>query len=170
MRSTTWPLSRTCGSVSINPNIRRTRSQPACSERRPDVSRRDGCRSQCGALQLLPDRSLQHAHALCLLRRARPPPPDPRRLRRRGHDFWRRAGAAPGVGRPVRKPVVRPKDWSIHPDCPHKFNDGTICVMREEQWRGQFTVALVVLKTAVWLNKYELWKREAAWPGLGQSH
>ena len=72
---------------------------------------------------------------------------------------------------PFKKPTVSPKDWSIHPNAPHKFNnDGTICIMREDQWRGYFTVALVVAKTAIWLNKYELWKRENIWPGLGQSH
>jgi hypothetical protein len=42
--------------------------------------------------------------------------------------------------------------------------------MRSDQWRRHFTVALVVTKTAIWLNKYELWKRNGrAWPGLGQT-
>lgn len=71
---------------------------------------------------------------------------------------------------PFKKPIVRPKDWSIHPKAPHQFNDGTICIMREDQWRGHFTVALVVAKTAIWLGKYDLWKHEGIWPGLGQSH
>jgi hypothetical protein len=72
---------------------------------------------------------------------------------------------------PYSLPKVRPKDWTIHPSSPHKFSDGSICIMRSEQWRKNFTVALVVAKTAVWLGKYEIWKRNGHyWPGLGQSH
>src|SRR5579863_1524675 len=71
---------------------------------------------------------------------------------------------------PYRKPTIRLTNYTVHPLAPHQFNDGTICIMREEQWRSCFTVALVVAKTAIWLGKYELWKRERVWPGLGQSH
>jgi hypothetical protein len=65
---------------------------------------------------------------------------------------------------------VRPKDWAVRADAPHYFNDGSICIMRLDQWRRIYTVALVVAKTAIWLGKYELWKREGRWPGLGQRH
>ena len=71
---------------------------------------------------------------------------------------------------PFEKPTVRPKDWTIHPKSPHYFSDGSICIMRADQWRRIYTVALVVAKTALWLGKYEIWKREQYWPGLGQSH
>jgi ubiquitin-protein ligase len=72
---------------------------------------------------------------------------------------------------PFSLPKVKPKDWSIHPEAPHKFNSGGICIMRSDQWRRHFTVALVAAKTAVWLGKYEIWKRNGHyWPGLGQSH
>ena len=72
---------------------------------------------------------------------------------------------------PFEKPTVRPKDWTIHPNAPHHFlDDGSICIMRADQWRRIYTVALVVAKTALWLGKYEIWKREQYWPGLGQSH
>jgi len=72
---------------------------------------------------------------------------------------------------PFSLPSVRPKDWTIHPSAPHKFSSGEICIMRSVQWRTYFTVALVVAKTAIWLAKYELWKRNGhVWPGLGQSH
>jgi hypothetical protein len=72
---------------------------------------------------------------------------------------------------PSALPTIHPKGWSVHPDAPHKYNDGSLCVMRAAQWRTHFTVALVVTKTAIWLNKYELWKRNGhKWPGLGQAH
>ncbi len=72
---------------------------------------------------------------------------------------------------PFNLPKVRPNGWSIHPESPHKFNDGSICIMRSDQWKRHFTVALVVAKVAIWLGKYEIWKRNGHyWPGLGQSH
>ena len=72
---------------------------------------------------------------------------------------------------PFALPRIIPKDWTPHPDVPHKYNSGSLCVMRSDQWRTHFTIALVVAKTAIWLNKYELWKRNGhLWPGLGQRH
>jgi ubiquitin-protein ligase len=72
---------------------------------------------------------------------------------------------------PFSLPKVRPLGWSIHSSSPHQFNDGTICLMRSDQWRRQFTVALVVAKAAIWLGKYEIWQRNGHfWPGLGQRH
>ena len=68
-------------------------------------------------------------------------------------------------------PKIYPNGWSLHPDAPHRYNDGSLCVMRADQWRSYFTIALTVAKTAIWLNKYELWKRNGHhWPGLGQRH
>src|SRR6059036_1455689 len=43
---------------------------------------------------------------------------------------------------PFSLPKVWPKDWTIHPDCPHKYNDGSICIMRSDQWQRNFTIAL----------------------------
>ena len=72
---------------------------------------------------------------------------------------------------PYALPTIHPKDWTVHLGCKHKFNDGSLCIMRSNQWRKYFTIALVVAKTAIWLNKYELWKRNGHhWPGLGQRH
>jgi hypothetical protein len=74
-------------------------------------------------------------------------------------------------GFPYSLPKVFPKGWTPHPEVPHKYNDGSLCIMRSDQWRRHFTVALVVAKTAIWLGKYELWKRNGhVWPGLGQRH
>lgn len=72
---------------------------------------------------------------------------------------------------PHALPKVYPNGWSIHPEVTHKFIDGSMCIMRSDQWRKYFTVALVVAKTAIWLNKYEIWKRNGHhWPGLQQKH
>lgn len=72
---------------------------------------------------------------------------------------------------PYKLPSIRLKNYDIHPDAPHRYTNGSICVMRSSQWRKNFTVALLVAKTAIWLCKYELWKRNGhRWPGLGQSH
>ena len=72
---------------------------------------------------------------------------------------------------PYALPRVYPKGWTIHPEVAHRFNDGSICIMRSDQWRKHFTLALVVAKTAIWLNKYEIWKRNGhRWPGLEQRH
>jgi len=72
---------------------------------------------------------------------------------------------------PFAPPSVFPRDWTLHPGVPHRFNDGSLCVMRSDQWRTHFTVALVIAKVAIWLGKYELWKRNGhIWPGLGQRH
>ena len=74
-------------------------------------------------------------------------------------------------GYPNALPKIFPKGWTIHPGVTHKFPDGNLCIMRSDQWRRHFTIALVVAKTAIWLNKYELWKRNGnRWPGLEQRH
>ncbi len=74
-------------------------------------------------------------------------------------------------GYPYSLPRVFPKGWTLHPNATHKYVDGSLCIMRSDQWRREFTVALVVAKTAIWLGKYELWKRNGhVWPGLGQRH
>lgn len=72
---------------------------------------------------------------------------------------------------PHALPKIHPEGWTVHPEIVHRFNGGSLCIMRADQWRKHFTIALVVAKTAIWLNKYELWKRNGHyWPGLGQRH
>lgn len=72
---------------------------------------------------------------------------------------------------PYALPKPFPKGWTAHPAVPHKFADGSLCIMRAAQWRTQFTVAFVVAKTAIWLAKYEVWKRNGnVWPGREQKH
>ena len=72
---------------------------------------------------------------------------------------------------PYALPRIFPRGWTFCPGVPHIYLDGSLCIMRSDQWRRHFTVALVVAKTAIWLGKYEIWKRNGhVWPGLGQAH
>lgn len=54
--------------------------------------------------------------------------------------------------------------------CPHRFNDGSLCVMRPEQWTTVLSLAFMVTRAAVWVNKFDSWKRHGKWPGKEQSH
>ena len=75
------------------------------------------------------------------------------------------------TGFPYALPKPFPKGWTLHPDVPHRFTDGSLCIMRSAQWRTTFTVAFVVAKTSIWLAKYEIWKRNGhVWPGRQQKH
>lgn len=72
---------------------------------------------------------------------------------------------------PYALPTVLPKGWIVDPTCPHRYTDGSLCIMKVGQWRQYFTIAFVVAKSAIWLGKYELWKRNGhRWPGLEQRH
>ena len=56
---------------------------------------------------------------------------------------------------PFSLPKVRPSGWSIHPSA-HTFNDGTMCVMRSDQWRRHFTVASHGCQGRHLAGKYEI--------------
>jgi len=72
---------------------------------------------------------------------------------------------------PYALPKVFPRGWTTDPAVTHRYLDGSLCIMKADQWRQYFTLALVVVKTAIWLGKYELWKRNGhRWPGLEQRH
>lgn len=77
---------------------------------------------------------------------------------------------------PERYPYTLPKIYlpyhTIERGCPHTFSDGNICVMRSDQWTSSLSLAFLVAKTALWLNKYDSWKRggRRRWPGKGQPH
>jgi hypothetical protein len=69
-------------------------------------------------------------------------------------------------------PYVMPKvllpNFTINPSCPHKFGVDQPCVMRSEQWSNTLSLAFMVAKAAIWLNKYEVWQRTQRWPGKDQ--
>lgn len=61
-------------------------------------------------------------------------------------------------------------DHKLESYCPHKFTNDSICLMKSEQWSSSYSIAFIISKTAVWLNKYDYWKRNGSWPGKAQEH
>ncbi len=77
-----------------------------------------------------------------------------------------------GAKYPYELPEVTLPHTSLELGCPHKFSSDKICIMRSAQWSSSLSLAFVVAKTAIWLNKYDSWIRNGRlrWPGKGQSH
>jgi hypothetical protein len=77
---------------------------------------------------------------------------------------------------PSGYPYVLPKIFlpreTIDSSCPHRYADGSLCVMRSDQWTSTFSLAFMIAKAAIWINKYDSWKRNGKrrWPGKGQTH
>jgi hypothetical protein len=72
---------------------------------------------------------------------------------------------------PYEMPRIFPKGWTLHPFVPHTYSDGSLCIMKPSQWMKHYSVAMVIAKAAIWLGKYEIWKRNGHdWPGLEQRH
>ena len=87
-----------------------------------------------------------------------------------GNYYYVRVGVPPNY--PYAMPEIELPQDTIDPSCPHQFTGGRICVMRSAQWSSTLSLAFMVAKVAVWLNKYDSWKRNGrrAWPGKGQEH
>lgn len=69
---------------------------------------------------------------------------------------------------PYDMPAVVPLNWTAAG--PHIYANGHLCVMKTDQWRNAYTITLMVAKAAVWVNKYEIYKRYGSWPGNEQFH
>ncbi|MEV4806316.1 hypothetical protein AB0K18_40510 [Nonomuraea sp. NPDC049421] len=67
---------------------------------------------------------------------------------------------------PHALPEILPHGWIPSPN-PHLIGDG-LCVMRSNQWHSYMTIAFLVAKTALWLNKYEIYINRGIWPGAEQ--
>jgi ubiquitin-protein ligase len=65
-------------------------------------------------------------------------------------------------------PYVFPIGWEAN--CPHAYKAGNLCIMRPDQWRPIFSLAFVVAKVALWLNKYDVYRAKGYWPGNEQQH
>lgn len=70
---------------------------------------------------------------------------------------------------PHSMPAVYPVGWTPG-GAPHQYAGGSLCLMMSGQWHSHWTLAYVVVKTAVWLNKFEVWQRTGRWPGRQQDH
>lgn len=77
-----------------------------------------------------------------------------------------------GENYPYELPTVELPFHTLDASCPHKYSSDDICIMRKVQWSSSLSLALVVAKAAIWLNKYDSWKKNGrrSWPGKGQSH
>jgi ubiquitin-protein ligase len=75
-------------------------------------------------------------------------------------------------GYPYDLPRVNLPYETLDPKCPHRFTSGAVCIMKSDQWTSSFSLAFVVAKAAIWLNKYDSWKRngKVRWPGKEQPH
>lgn len=77
---------------------------------------------------------------------------------------------------PEHYPYVMPEVWlpnhSVDTGCPHVYADGSVCVMKSDQWSSSLSIAYVIAKAAVWLNKYDSWIKngKVRWPGMEQPH
>lgn len=68
---------------------------------------------------------------------------------------------------PDDPPAIIPDGWTPNKN-PHLYVNGNICVMRPEQWHPFMSVAFLVGRSAIWLNKYEIYIDKGIWPGAEQ--
>lgn len=76
------------------------------------------------------------------------------------------------VLRPRRLPTARVLSPTLKPNpdglLPHVYNDGTLCLHQEGEWRSNMLLARTVLPWASeWLFYYELWLASGTWYGDG---
>ena len=54
---------------------------------------------------------------------------------------------------------------------PHQYKKGNICYLHPSMWNpGVHNLEFVIVRTAKWLSKYEVWKQKRIWPGAAISH
>ncbi|MFH1743076.1 MAG: hypothetical protein ABIH23_29065 [bacterium] len=71
---------------------------------------------------------------------------------------------------PYSMPDISIVSQTIDSDCSHAYSDRDICVMKSDQWSSSLSLSFIVAKTALWLNKYDVWRRNGKkrWPGTDQ--
>lgn len=54
---------------------------------------------------------------------------------------------------------------------PHRYQPGNICYLHPTMWNpGAHNLTFVIWRAAKWLNKYEVWRNNGAWPGAQIKH
>lgn len=71
---------------------------------------------------------------------------------------------------PYEMPSVFLPQTVVSSNCPHRYTNGSLCIMRSEDWTSIYSIAFVIAKSAIWLNKYDIWKRKGTWMGKEQKH
>ena len=76
---------------------------------------------------------------------------------------------------PSELPRVYPVDYQIHFDHSnhtYRDKDGKVhmCMLFEEDWTEDCTLAGLMVLSSIWMHKWMVWKREGKWPGKGRKH
>lgn len=70
---------------------------------------------------------------------------------------------------PYSMPRIMPVGWVA--SGPHIYpRSKSLCVMRATQWTPNMTLAFMIAKSALWLNKYDVYTSTDRWPGNQQGH
>ncbi|MBN2327201.1 MAG: hypothetical protein JXR73_08590 [Candidatus Omnitrophica bacterium] len=78
-----------------------------------------------------------------------------------GNLYWIHVEIPPNY--PYGKPSVYIDSPKISDSPPHFFIGQEICCIYI--WTSIFSLAVLLAKSAIWLNKYDEWKQEKSWPG-----
>lgn len=64
-----------------------------------------------------------------------------------------------------------PRDWDGNA---HMYRDSQnmihMCIFFPEDWTMDHTLACMMVRSTVWLNKYVIYRETGVWPGKGQAH
>lgn len=72
---------------------------------------------------------------------------------------------------PSQMPQVFITAPAVKPGTGHQYTDGKICYLHPSMWNpGRHDLTFVLARTAKWLNKYEVWRQRAIWPGAEMPH
>lgn len=72
-----------------------------------------------------------------------------------------------------RSPSVRVNSPALHPNAPHRYSDGSLCLYWPVEWRWTPRTSLaetMVPWTALWLYYYEIWLVTGEWMGPSSPH
>ena len=69
---------------------------------------------------------------------------------------------------PYKIPEVILLSENIQLECPRAYQKNRIYIMNPSNWSSGLSLAFVIRKAEVWLNKYDFWKKNGGikWPGL----
>lgn len=81
-------------------------------------------------------------------------------------------------GFPNSMPTVYPVDMRIpfnhsahlYRDRPENGGKTHLCMIREEEWTSDCTLAGMMVLSSLWVHKYLVWRNTGRWPGRGRPH
>lgn len=72
---------------------------------------------------------------------------------------------------PNRMPSVFVTAPTLRSGRPHYYTTGNICYLHPSMWNpGRHDLTFVLVRTAKWLNKYDIWCKTGRWPGAEVRH